>query len=96
MALDTATLRLAFAPLVERYMDRQPRCVVCRDWPATTPLVYVADATEADRLRGCVLGLCVVCLIDEHLPIRLHAVLTTGEALPLLARGVCPARVRDN
>jgi hypothetical protein len=90
MPLDTEALRLAFTPLIERYMERQPRCIVCRDWPATTPLVYVAAGTEADTVRGCVFGLCAVCWVDERLPVRLQAVLSTGEAPRNVTRGFGP------
>jgi hypothetical protein len=51
--------------LAERYMESTPTCFLCREAPATTPMVYVADAASDSSVRGCVFGVCMVCLCSD-------------------------------
>jgi hypothetical protein len=80
MTTDPEALLRACAPMVEKYMESQPTCFLCHDWPAMAPMVYTAEATEAYRVRGAVFGLCIACLLDDDLPARITQALRMARA----------------
>jgi hypothetical protein len=75
MTTDHEALLKVFAPLIEQYMESQPTCFVCCDWPATTPMVYIADITEADKVHGCCFAACAVCWCSEGFQVRVNEAL---------------------
>jgi hypothetical protein len=65
-----STLPPALEALAERYLDVPRVCFLCREAPATTPLVFVADATVDAGVCGCVFGVCMVCLCSDDFQAR--------------------------
>jgi hypothetical protein len=57
--------------LVERYMDSQPQCLLCREAPGVMPLVYIADTREGHRVRGCCFAVCVFCWLGDNFQARI-------------------------
>ena len=60
----------ALAALAERYLDVPRVCFLCREAPATTSLVFLADAAPPGRIRGCVFAVCAFCLCQENFQAR--------------------------
>jgi hypothetical protein len=65
--------------MVEAYMQKSPLCFLCRDQPATTPMVFVSDVRDGDRVRGFVVAACVVCLLGENFQERLQTALNKAQ-----------------
>jgi hypothetical protein len=52
--------------LAERYLDSPRVCFVCRAWPATSPMLFVGDATGDGGRRQCaVFATCAICLSSD-------------------------------
>ena len=69
----------ALGELAEKYLDAPRLCFVCREMPAVMPLVYVADTPTADRMSGCVFGVCAFCLCDEDFQARVGQMFKQGQ-----------------
>ena len=64
------------AALAEKYMDTPRLCFLCREAPATAPMVYVSDSQgEGERVRGCVFAVCTVCRCTEGFQARVSVAL---------------------
>jgi hypothetical protein len=68
------------ATLAEQYMETQPTCLLCHDSPATTPFLYVPDASDGDHVRGCCFALCVFCWLQDDFQDRVNQALRVARA----------------
>jgi hypothetical protein len=67
--------------LAEQYMESMPRCIVCRDWPATTPMIFMGEPKGAGGVRRCaVFGVCAACWCGERFQERVEQAVTMARA----------------
>jgi hypothetical protein len=76
MSTDANAVLVVFEPLVEKYMTSGPLCLVCRDQPATAPMVFVPDHAVDGRVVGCVFAVCAVCLCAEDFQAQVRTALS--------------------
>jgi hypothetical protein len=68
------------AALAERYMQGMPTCLLCKQMPATTPLVSLVAGTSDGRVQGCVVAVCTFCLCQDDVEARVTTALRQDQA----------------
>jgi hypothetical protein len=67
MLLDPHAVVAAMNELQEQYMQVPRTCFTCRNAPAVAPIAFVLEDDDPDRMEGCIVAVCVVCLTSEDL-----------------------------